>query len=344
MSGLRKKNIKKTNIEKIIFGTLLITIGCAGSRFHNIDLVIRQQNWPKAQQLLEEHLARNPRDGDAHLMLAEVYGESDQVDAMLATLEKVSRLPGRYRDEANYLRKKYWIKNYNQGLNHFSLKDYERAVERFQVAVRIDSGNTDGWQRYGDALFMTARYFEAERAYKRVLDARSDNLTIKNNLAEIYFIQKKYDRAVALCDEILAADAKNMNALMRRAYAYDALDRLEEAERNYRAALELKSSAALLTDLGRMFFRHEQYDRATRCFTEALDHSDDKLVQYRLLGEVSWRRRDFDAMVYWYQQIVNSYPNDLTGWKNLAVAYEALGKTDLLARARQQIDHLNGTN
>lgn len=344
MAGSFKNFIRETNTARIVLGVLLITIGCAGSRFHNIDLVIRQQNWQKAQQLLEEHLAHNPRDGEAHLMLAEVYGESDQVDAMRTMLKKVSRLSARYRDDADYLRKKYWIKNYNRGLNHFSLQDYEPAVQRFQLAVRIDSSNTTGWQRYGDALFMTARYFEAEQAYKRALDAKPENTPLKNNLAEIYFIQKKYDKAIALCDDILATDEKNLNALMRRAYAYDALDRIVDAERDYRAALDLKASAALLTDLGLMFFRHEQYDRATRCFTEALDHSDDKLVQYRLLGEVSWRRRDFDAMVYWYQQIVNSYPNDLTGWKNLAVAYEALGKTDLLARARQQIDHLNGTN
>lgn len=328
-----------------LLGSLLIAIiGCATSRFHNIDLVIRQQNWPKAQQLLEEHLEQNPRDGEAHLMLAEVYGESDQVDLMLAILKKLRQLSDRYQDDADYLRKKYWIKNYNLGLNSFSVKDYDQAVGRFQLAVRIDSSNVDGWQRFGDALFMTARYFEAERAYKRALDANPQNPVLKNNLAELYFIEEKYDKALALCDEILAADEKNLNALIRRAYAYDALDRIEAAERDYRTALELKSSAALLTDLGLMFFRHEQYDKAAECFTEALDYSNDKLEQYRLLGEVGWRRRDFDAMVYWYQQIVNSYPTDLTGWKNLAVAYEALGKTELLTRARQQIDHLNGTN
>lgn len=333
-----------TQLTLILLCSLFAVMGCAASRFHSIDLFMRQQNWKKAQEALEEHIKRNPTDGGAHLLLAEAYGEADRIPEMQDALERARRIASRFEKSADELADKFRIRNFNRGIQHFTLRQFEQAYARLKLAVRIDSSNSEAWQRYGDALFMTARYVEAGRAYKRVLQKKPDDLVLKNNLAEVYFVEKQYQKAIDLCSEILKREEKNLNALMRRAYSYDALDILQEAEQDYLAAIELNYSPDLLTALGLMHFRHEHNDDAIKYFSAALDYSDNKGVQLRYLGEASWRIRDFKGMANWYRKLVLLHPDDVMGWRNLAVAYEVLGLSKRLAEVRQNINYLSGMN
>ncbi len=50
---------------------------------------MRQQNWQQAIISLDDYIQKYPRDGVAHLLLAEVYGESDSIMAMQSTLYKL---------------------------------------------------------------------------------------------------------------------------------------------------------------------------------------------------------------------------------------------------------------
>ncbi|RMF65384.1 MAG: tetratricopeptide repeat protein [Calditrichaeota bacterium] len=318
--------------------------GCATSRFQTIELYVQQRNWQKARTSLEEFVRRYPRDGEAHLLLAEIYGETDRIPSMMRSLQTVRRLSPRYNKPAEILAKRYWVKNLDRGLKLFRQKDYRAAAERFGYAVQIDSSAVEGWQRLGDALFMTAHYRQAEKAYRQALALTPENPAIKNNLAETYFAERNYAKAIQLSDEILAANELDLNALMRRAYAYDALGRFQDAEAAFLRAAALNPDAKLLTDFGLLYFRREKYARAIELFQQALEVSDNPIVQLRYLGEANWRLRNYREMVRWYEKIVASYPEDLVGWKNLAVAYEALGQTDQLALARRHISRITSTN
>jgi tetratricopeptide (TPR) repeat protein len=337
-----RPSISTHNFRYIIISGLLIS-GCAASRFQSVELAIRQQNWLKAQQALEEQVKTNPRDGDAHLLLAEVYGETDQITPLRNTLAVLRQLSPKYSEPAKFTSKKYWTKNFGLGIYHFEQRQFGDAAKRFQFATLLDSANTDGWQRLGDALFLSARYFEAKRAYAEVLP-REPNVTVKNNLAEIYFIEKNYKAAVELCDEILSEQEDDLNALQRRAYSYDKLGKFSEAERDFLTAAKWDAASNTMTSVGLFYFRNGKYAKAISHFDKAVPTSDNPIVLYRYLGEANWRLRNFKAMAAWYQKIVAALPDDLSGWKNLAMAYEALGQRELLAQARSQIHKISSTN
>lgn len=335
--------ISTYSFRYLILSGLLIS-GCAASRFQNVELAIRQQNWLKAQQALEERVQTNPRDGEAHLLLAEVYGETDQIRSLQKSLATLRQLSPKYAEPANFLSQKYWTKNFRLGLDYFEQRQFNDAVKRLQFAALLDSANSDGWQRLGDALFLSARYFEAKKAYAQTLEKNPGNLTVKNNLAEIYFIEKKYAAAIELCDEILAEKEDDRNALLRRAYSYDGLGKFADAERDFLTAAELDAQPNTLTSLGLFYFRNGKYVKAIAQFSKAAEKSDNPIVIYRYLGEANWRLRNFKAMASWYQKIVDSVPDDISAWKNLAIAYDALGQKELLAQARSQINKISSTN
>ena len=329
---------------RYIFISGLLISGCAANRFQGVELAIRQQNWFKAQQALEEQVQTNPRDGEAHLLLAEVYGETDQVTALRKTIASLRQLSPKYTEPANFLSQKYWIKNFRLGLQLFEQRQFNEAAKRLQFATIVDSANSDGWQRLGDALFMSARYFEAKKAYAQALNKQPDNITLKNNLAEIYFIEKNYAGAIEQCDEILSVQENDMNAVLRRAYCYDALGKFAIAEKDFLKAAEADAAPQTVTAVGLFYFRNGKYAKAIGPFSKAVENSDNPIMLYRYLGEANWRLRNFKAMASWYQKIVAALPDDLSGWKNLAMAYEALGQKDLLAQARSQIHKISSTN
>lgn len=317
--------------------------GCAAGRLQNIEVLMRLHDWPKAQRALEESIQKSPRDGAAHLLLSEVYAEREMIPQMNATLTRLRSLFPRYEEEADYLAQKYWIKNFKQGNSLLEQKRINEAVPFFQRSTQLDSLNLHSWQRYGDVLFMVRRTSEAERAYRRALELAPHNLIIENNLAEIYFMQQQYGKTILLCDDILQHDAQDLDALQRRAYAHDALGHFERAESDYLKAAALQPSARLFADLGLLYFGQKDYVNAISRFEEALRLSGEQTLLFRHLGEANYRIRNYKEMARWYRKVVASHPDDLVGWKNLAVAYEALGQKEGLARARHYIGHITST-
>jgi tetratricopeptide (TPR) repeat protein len=191
---------------------------------------------------------------------------------------------------------------------------------------------------------MTARYYEAKKAYVQTLEKDPANSTVKNNLSEIYFIEKKYAQALELCSEILSVNSRELNALRRRAYCYDALGKSAEAEMDFKLAVELNPTSENLASFGLFYFRQHEYRKAIDQFVQAEKTSSNPVVLYRYLGEANWRLREYKAMATWYEKLVQSHPDNLLGWKNLALAYEALGQKELLAQARNQINKISSTN
>ncbi len=319
-------------------------LGCATGQLQNIEVLMRQHDWSNATTALEESIQKNPRDGEAHLLLAEAYGETGQVAKMQEILERARSISPRLDEDADYLARKYWIKNFNLGNSRFEEHFFNQAVPFFQRTTLIDSANVLGWQRYGDVLFKLRQLKSAEVAYRRALALQPRSSTIKNNLAQIYFRRKQYRKSIDLCSEILAADAGDKDALKRRAYSYSALSDFQNAETDFLEASVVAPSAQILADFGLLYVRNGKHRQAIPRLEEALDYTENRTLIFKRLGEANLAVRDYAGMARWYRKVVASAPDDLVGWKSLAIAYEALGLKADLAQARHFINRIVSTN
>lgn len=323
---------------------ILVLQGCAANRLHNVDLYMQQEDWSRARKALEEAISANPMDERVHLLLAEVYGELNLFQNMRQVLKNLVAMSPEYAEEAAFLRKKFWLKNFKLGFQHLQEKAFEYAIYRFEMAVLLDSTDVRGYQRLADAHFLSGRLHEAQKAYQAALEHKPDDLVIMNNLAEVHYLQRNYAQAVDLCEEILAADPAHPHARLRRAYALKDAGEFSAAEAAFRQLLAEPPNADVMTDLGLLYFEQGKIDRAIRQFTDALRVADDKTVLYRYLGEAHRLNANYLDMARWYSRLVEANPQDLNGWKNLAIAYQALGAREKLAEARTQIDKLRGSN
>gem|GEM_PF-3279951 len=331
-------------LDLLVIIVFLVIQGCASGRFQNVDAYKRQGNWRKVRTTLEESIRNNPRDGEAHLLLAQAYGELELIPALKTELEAASALSPAFAAGADRTGKRFWIRYYTRGNDYFDEGTYNAAAQYFGLAVQLEPDNINSMKRYADALFLVGRYLDAKTFYARAAAREPDNLALKNNLAEVFFLEQNYAEVVELCNEILLRKATEVNAIKRRAYAYEALGRVESALQDYETAASLDPTAQLLMDYGLLYFKQGDYENAVAKFEEAATFVDDNLILYRYLGDANRRLHRYNEMAKWYRIIVDSFPEDLTGWKNLALAYEALGRKQQLAQARHHINRISSTN
>ena len=105
----------RINTISLLLLMVITLAGCATSRYQNVDLYMRQQNWQRAEEELELHLLEHPTDTKAQLMLAEVYGEQGKAEKMLSTLSRVPNENDRHTANIDFIKKKYWIYNLQAG-------------------------------------------------------------------------------------------------------------------------------------------------------------------------------------------------------------------------------------
>lgn len=97
-------------------------------------------DYGKAAKLLQEAAARDPRNGEVHLLLAKTYYESKQRDAAIASAEKAVAIAPDNSQYHEWLGKTYGEKaDHSNWFSAISLA--KKARNEFEKAMRLDSRN-----------------------------------------------------------------------------------------------------------------------------------------------------------------------------------------------------------
>jgi tetratricopeptide (TPR) repeat protein len=97
-------------------------------------------DYGKAAKLLQEAIAKDPRNGEVHLLLAKTYYESKQRDAAIASAEKAVAIAPDNSQYHEWLGKTYGEKaDHSNWFSAISLA--KKARNEFEKATRLDSRN-----------------------------------------------------------------------------------------------------------------------------------------------------------------------------------------------------------
>jgi tetratricopeptide (TPR) repeat protein len=117
--------------------------------------------------------------------------------------------------------------------------------------ISIDQKNTQIWNELGNIYYNTGAFDEAMHAFEMAIELDPSYGWSYNNLASIYFHEKRYAEAVPLYIKglQLLEDAKDRALLWNRlGDTYRRLDEHDEAAASYRKAMELdRNNVSLLT-------------------------------------------------------------------------------------------------
>ncbi len=342
----------------------LVFFGCRSKEVESALIYINQQNdWDKAMEQLKLAIQVNPADVEAHVLLAEGYGQFGDYDNMVKEIETAEKLmegaPNpKFKARLDFARDKYWRISFNKGVGNVKKDSLEAAKKDFENCIKIDPNRPEAYQNLGYVNVQLNNLDAAIDNYKQAVRINPKDVDAYVSLANLYLNQKKYQEVVDVCDKILEIQPDHAEALAQKAMAYDLLGKTEEAFKAYEDALSKNpDNKDLLFNLGRLYYRKGKYDKAVEQFKAVIESNPDDfeanvnvgnaflliaegyLKKYRDMTdkELNKHIKEFKednakAKEYFKQAIpylekaVVLAPDNPTGWYNLGVAYVQAGE------------------
>lgn len=98
---------------------------------------------------------------------------------------------------------------YSKGLNESKNKNYEKAVEYFEIAVKEDPEFTFAWDNLGINYRRLKNFDKAIEAYKKSLEIDPNGLMPLQNIAVVYQYKKEYYKAIKAYEKLAEIDKNN---------------------------------------------------------------------------------------------------------------------------------------
>ena len=146
-----------------------------------------------AERALTEGLRRMPGRADVALNLGRAMDKQGKVREALALYHRASQLRGGQYDEADN----------NLGAVYGKMKNYPKAIEHFQKALRINPRHPVAWSNYGRVLLMVNRPAEAAECFRRALTINASNLRARLQLGEALIRARQFKEAEQHLREVL---------------------------------------------------------------------------------------------------------------------------------------------
>lgn len=152
----------------------------------------------------------------------------------------------------------------------------QEALDAHQESVRCDPANAAAWCALGTAYRQSSQFEEARRCYDRALEIDPANLPALTNTGELHLVQGDPAVALGYFERVLAQDPLFYEALGNRIAALAKCDKLTEAEKAARQAIEhYPDSAGFHVCLGSVLVASGETNQGSIAFKRALDIQPD---------------------------------------------------------------------
>jgi len=169
------------------------------------DLHLEKGNWDKAIEFHERIVREKPHFALAHYHLGYAYGFKEEHGREIEEYEKAMQLGLKKFDLF-----------YNAGMAYAQyLGDYDKALEIFKEAERIDPKNDEIHYALGLAYWFKEAESDAVREFLKAVNLNPRHMEAHALLGEIYTRRGQYDFAKAEWEMVLELDPHNEMAKRR---------------------------------------------------------------------------------------------------------------------------------
>jgi tetratricopeptide (TPR) repeat protein len=206
------------------------------------------------------------------------------------------------------------VKKYNQdnlqaryllALIYSDQKDYTEAAQEYEYILNqfseAEPQNMEIYGYLGQLYYSQRKYDKAIEQFENILSLDPDNPDIMYLLGSLYLEVKEEDKSIDILKKSLAIDPKHDGSLNTLAYVYAEQGKhLDKAlELVNRALALLPTSGAYLDSKGWIFYKKGEYDKALTYLLKANEVLEDPVV-YSHLGDVYFALgKKEEAIRYW---------------------------------------------
>jgi len=319
----------------IVIGALLTQgFQCSSPEMSTAKLAIKQQEWSKAEDYLDKELIKNPANGEAWIMLAEVQELQGKREEALLSIDK--GLPN-IKDEnlivrARILKFNLWANVYNEGIEsynqYFETEDkakLEKAIKDFEIAIRAKPQNFRVYSILGGAYEVAGDTVKAIQQFEKYIELIQPSLVLAEQKG--FYIGADRDAVVKSLGEPVSSMGK------RYAPASDSL-----------LTDEFK-----INDKDFFLYSAESKEGKFEVFGWKLDPPQDWLPNEREaevdisispfadLAQIYFERSQYENSLKYVESIIKLEPNNADAVNFMVSIYDLMGDTD---RAEQYVKNL----
>lgn len=281
-----------------------------------------------AEAAFKKAIAADPDNEDAVTGLASVY--SDRGDARSAS-ELLDQLTKKNPSARAYL---------NLASNYEQMKEYSLAADALRKAINLDPTHVEWNAQLAQYLAMAGRYDEALQTYQDLAKLTPQDATAYLGMAQIYLEQQKFAQAHQMLDKAKEIEPDNLEAKDTEVQLFDkegktpeaiaALnDLLDSTARHTYDAPQRDVRGRMLEQLGLLYEKNNQYDKAVDTFREMAAVDPDKNPRAEALIIDTYRTaKNYPKAEQESDAADKKYPNDRTLREVRAQLLTDEGKTD----------------
>ncbi|KAA3653233.1 MAG: tetratricopeptide repeat protein [Calditrichaeota bacterium] len=261
-------------------------IGCQPKEITSAKVYKQQNDWDNAIVQLENAVKLYPTNAEAHFLLGEAYGEKKRWTDMSKEFDESLKISSAHETDIKYYRDKYWVENFNKGVELFNKDELEKSAEHLNTAIIIDPSRAESYRNLAVTNVRLDKMDEAIKAYQQAIAADESHIETINNMGLTYFQMNKFEDAIETFKKVLAVDAANEKAISTVAFAYDRLGQTDKAIAAYEDALKNDpDNADLLFNYARLFYQKEDYNKAISILEKVVENNPDDYESLLSVGD-----------------------------------------------------------
>lgn len=178
----------------------------------------------------------------------------------------------------------------NRGLAYYNLEQYDKAIADYTKAIEIKPDFADAYYNRGLAYFKKGSSYNLEPRKKAISDF-TKAIELRPDFVDAY-----YNRALVYTEQI---HYHHKYRTIPPKFPSEDMDNYNKALLDYYKVLDLDPSYILTYQgMGNLFYRHGDWDLATKAYNKALSHKDEilkKVEEEGLAGVYNSRGRNYLA-------------------------------------------------
>lgn len=254
-----------------------------------------------------------------HYVRSQLLVDDGKVDAALIELSKAAEAD----PELSLVHAAMGDIQRRRGNYEAAAESYETACDLNPYAFRAHYNLGVTYQFLADAAETIGRVEEllrrATEVYLRATVIKPGDYDTNLNLSACYYQLGKYEQAEKYCRVALEID-QTAEAYSNLGMIHDAQNRLYDAVRAYKAALELdRHQPEVILSLGATYLRQERVKAALKAFQLAAKEDADAAAPHEQIGLCYVRLREFSEALKAYRTAVELNPESSTAYRGLGV-------------------------
>jgi tetratricopeptide (TPR) repeat protein len=218
---------------------------------------------------------------------------------------------------------------YNRGNAYRDKGQYDRAIQDYDEAIRLDPKYADAFNNRGYTYNAKGQYDRAIKDFDEAIRLNPHLVAAFVNRGYSYDFEGQRDRALQDFDVAIRLDPEDKAAVNDRGYVYAAKGQYDRAFQDYDEAIRLDPKyKTALKNRGYVYAAKGQYDRAIQDYDEAIRLDPNYASAIFDRGRANFYRLDFPSAVTDLQHYNELKPSDAYAILWLHLAKKHLGQDD----------------